>query len=89
MRRHADAWNDGSLDDDGVFAALAERTGMTVAAVEDHARACCTDLVLHPAAWRVAARAAPAPGSRHREPGDARALDRAALRPGRRCSTPS
>ena len=54
MDRHADAWNDGSLDDAGVFTALAERAGMTVDAVEVHARACCTDLVPHRAAWRIA-----------------------------------
>ena len=55
MAEHADAWNDGSLDDAGVFAALADRAGMTAAAVEAHALACCTDLAPYPTAWRVAA----------------------------------
>jgi hypothetical protein len=50
----ADGWNDGSVSDATIWAALADRAGMTAAAVEAHARACCTSIDLHPAAWRVA-----------------------------------
>ena len=54
MAEHADGWNDGSADDAEVFAALAARAGLSPDAVEAHARACCTGLVLHQVAWRVA-----------------------------------
>jgi hypothetical protein len=54
MAEHADAWNDGSLDDAAMFAALADRAGMTPDAVEAHAYACCTTVEPHPTAWRVA-----------------------------------
>jgi hypothetical protein len=54
MAEHADAWNDGSLDDTAIFAALATAARMTPAAVEAHARRCCTSIEPHPTAWRVA-----------------------------------
>jgi hypothetical protein len=54
MRDHADGWNDGSITDAAVFTALAARAGLTTADVEAHARACCTEIVLHPNAWGVA-----------------------------------
>jgi phosphoglycolate phosphatase-like HAD superfamily hydrolase len=51
---HADGWHDGSVGRAVILAALAERTGLTVAQVEQHAIECCTHLELHPTAWRVA-----------------------------------
>jgi hypothetical protein len=50
----ADDWDTGRIDERAVFAAMAERTGMTTDAVARHAAECCGSLVLHPVAWRVA-----------------------------------
>lgn len=55
MAQHADGWNDGSVSDAAIWAALAERAGMTAADVERHALECCTSIERHPTAWRVAA----------------------------------
>ena len=38
MEVHADDWNDGTIGRAEVFASLAERSGMSVADVETHAR---------------------------------------------------
>jgi phosphoglycolate phosphatase-like HAD superfamily hydrolase len=54
MAELAGGWDDGSVTDAEVFDAMAARTGLTVAAVESHARACCTGIDFHPHAWRVA-----------------------------------
>jgi hypothetical protein len=54
MAEHADGWDDGTITDAEVFAAVAARTGLTIAEVESHARACCTGIELHSHAWRVA-----------------------------------
>jgi hypothetical protein len=54
MDELADGWNDGSVDDAAIWAALAERTGMTPKEVEQHAYRCCTSIDVHPVAWRVA-----------------------------------
>jgi hypothetical protein len=54
MARHGDAWSDGSIDRAGIFAAMAERSGLPVADVERHARDCCRRLEPHITAWRVA-----------------------------------
>ncbi|MEJ7582563.1 MAG: hypothetical protein WKF43_00460 [Acidimicrobiales bacterium] len=50
----ADRWNVGAVRAPQVLAALAVRTGMTVQAVEAHARDCCRRLVLNMTAWQVA-----------------------------------
>ena len=55
MEIHADGWNDGSVSRAVILAALADRSGLTLAEVEQHARECCAQLELHPTAWRVAA----------------------------------
>jgi len=54
MSELADAWNVGDVTLDDVVAALARRTGLTVADVEAHAVDCCHRLTFHPHAWRVA-----------------------------------
>ena len=54
MDRWADRWNTGAVGMPEVFAALADRTGMTPQAVEAHARDCCRRLVFNPTAWQVA-----------------------------------
>jgi hypothetical protein len=54
MDELADGWNDGTLRDAAIWAALAERTGMTPREVEQHAYRCCTSIDLHPVTWRVA-----------------------------------
>jgi hypothetical protein len=54
MQLHADGWSDGAIGRSVVFAAVADRTGMTLADVERHAQDCCTRLELHETAWRVA-----------------------------------
>ena len=54
MATHADDWNRGAVSAHDVFAALADETGMTAAAVEVHAHACCRTLGFHEHAWRVA-----------------------------------
>ncbi|HXH57319.1 hypothetical protein [Iamia sp.] len=50
----ADRWNVGELSSEEVFADLATRTGMSTAAVAEHARECCSRLVFNRIAWRVA-----------------------------------
>ena len=64
----ADAWNVGATSSAAVYAALAERTGMGPDEVAAHAAHCCRQITFHEEAWRVAGRAAPAPGDRHGEP---------------------
>lgn len=54
MDRLADRWNIGAVGMPEVFAALADRTGMTPQAVAAHARDCCGRLVFNPTAWQVA-----------------------------------
>lgn len=54
MKLHAEGWSDGSKSRSVIFAAMADRSGMNLAAVERHARECCTRLELHETAWRVA-----------------------------------
>jgi hypothetical protein len=54
MAELADNWNVGAIRAPDVFAALADRTGMTLQAVEDHAGDCCARIVFNPTAWRVA-----------------------------------
>jgi hypothetical protein len=54
MSVHADDWNNGTVPATDVFAALANRSGMTVTEVEAHARECCRRLDFHETAWRVA-----------------------------------
>lgn len=54
MAELADAWNIGAVRLPEIYATLADRTGMSVSAVEAHARDCCDRIVFHPAAWRVA-----------------------------------
>jgi hypothetical protein len=54
MTVHAGGWNMGSTSDEEVFVALADRTGMTVEAVTDHAERCCHRLERRPVAWRTA-----------------------------------
>jgi len=54
MDHWADRWNAGEVGMREVFAALADRTGMTQHDVAAHARDCCRRLVFNPAAWRVA-----------------------------------
>jgi phosphoglycolate phosphatase-like HAD superfamily hydrolase len=55
MRSHADDWNTGRLGEAEVFAAVFERTDMTVEEVEAHVDVCCRAIAYHPVAWRVAA----------------------------------
>lgn len=55
MTDHADDWNVGRVGTDLIVEALAERSGMTVAAVRSHARRCCESITFNPVAWRVAA----------------------------------
>jgi FMN phosphatase YigB (HAD superfamily) len=54
MEVHADDWNDGTIGRAEVFASLAERSGMSVADVETHARECCARLEFYRNAWRTA-----------------------------------
>ena len=54
MDQLAERWNTGEVGMPVVFAALADRTGMTPADVEAHARDCCRRLVFNPTAWRIA-----------------------------------
>ena len=54
METLADDWNVGALGSAEVFVDLARRTGMPVDAVAKHARECCSRLIFHPNAWRVA-----------------------------------
>jgi len=50
----AERWNVGAVHAAEVFAALAERTGMTAAAVAAHARDCCARLAFNTNAWSIA-----------------------------------
>jgi hypothetical protein len=54
MSELADEWNLGTVNSAQVFEELARGTGMTVQAVEDHARRCCQQIVFHQTAWAVA-----------------------------------
>ena len=54
MDSHADRWDLGAVRWAEVTGALAERTGMSAAAVAAHARRCCQELSFNDAAWRVA-----------------------------------
>jgi hypothetical protein len=54
MADSADDWNVGRVRSEEIFAALADRTGMTRKEVEAHARACCERIVFNATAWRVA-----------------------------------
>jgi FMN phosphatase YigB (HAD superfamily) len=54
MTDHADDWNVGRVGSAEIFAALAERSGMSADAVRSHARSCCERLVFNETAWRVA-----------------------------------
>ncbi len=53
MAEHADEWNVGRIGTDQVFAALAERSGMTDFAVISHARRCCESIEFNETAWRL------------------------------------
>ena len=55
MAARSTDWDTGRAREDVVFAAMAERTGMTVDHVEAHADVCCRSLIFHPLAWQVAA----------------------------------
>lgn len=50
----ADGWDTGEVTSAEVFAAMAERTGMSRREVADHARECCRRIELRRAAWRYA-----------------------------------
>jgi phosphoglycolate phosphatase-like HAD superfamily hydrolase len=50
----ADDWDAGRLRERAVFEALAERTGLGVDEVEQHAATCCNAIEYHSGAWRVA-----------------------------------
>jgi FMN phosphatase YigB (HAD superfamily) len=54
MAGHADDWNTGGIGADEIFSALADRGGMTAAAVRAHARHCCETITFNETAWRVA-----------------------------------
>jgi phosphoglycolate phosphatase-like HAD superfamily hydrolase len=54
MGDHADDWNVGQVGSTEMFGALAERSGMSAAAVKSHARGCCERLLFNETAWRVA-----------------------------------
>jgi hypothetical protein len=54
MAELADDWNVGAARSPEIFAALADRTGMTLQDVEAHARDCCQRIVFNTSAWRVA-----------------------------------
>lgn len=54
MAELADAWNVGAVRSPEIFAAHADRTGMSPAAVKAHARDCCERIVFNATAWRVA-----------------------------------
>jgi FMN phosphatase YigB (HAD superfamily) len=54
MAELADAWNVGTVRSPEVFAALAERTGMSAPDVEAHARNCCQRIAFNATTWRVA-----------------------------------
>ena len=54
MAEVADDWDTGAACAQQVFAGLADRTGMTPAQVEAHARECCRQVEVHPNARRVA-----------------------------------
>lgn len=54
MSDHADNWNVGRVGRTEIFAALAERSGMSADAVKSHAARCCKLLSFNETAWRVA-----------------------------------
>lgn len=54
MGDHADDWNVGRVGRAEVFGAIAERSGMSAAAVKSHARTCCERLLFNETAWRLA-----------------------------------
>jgi hypothetical protein len=54
MASQADGWNDGTIGAAEIFAAVADRSGMTIADVEAHARDCCGQLEFNVTALRVA-----------------------------------
>lgn len=54
MAELADAWNIGAVAASEVYAALAARTGMSPAAVAEHARTCCQRIAFTTNAWHVA-----------------------------------
>lgn len=54
MAEVAEDWEVGRASCGDVFDSLASRTGMTIGAIEAHARECCRQLVFNPTAWRVA-----------------------------------
>lgn len=56
MADHADDWNIGRVGADEIFGALADRSGMTAAAVRSHARRCCESIAFNETAWRVASK---------------------------------
>ena len=54
MADHADDWNVGRVGRAEVFGSIAERSGMSAAAVKSHARTCCERLLFNETAWRLA-----------------------------------
>ena len=54
MGDHADDWNVGRVGRAEVFGSIAERSGMSAAAVKSHARTCCERLLFNETAWRLA-----------------------------------
>ena len=54
MASFAERWNVGAVRAPEVFAALAERTGMTAAAVAAHARECCARIAFNANVWSIA-----------------------------------
>jgi len=54
MAARADSWNNGDITALTVYQDLSELTGLTLEAVESHARDCCQRLIFHETAWRVA-----------------------------------
>lgn len=54
MGDHADDWNVGRVGRAEVFGAIAERSGMSAAAMKSHARTCCERLLFNETAWRLA-----------------------------------
>jgi FMN phosphatase YigB (HAD superfamily) len=54
MADHADDWNTGRVRTEEIFGVLADRSGMSAAAVGAHARRCCESIAFNETAWRVA-----------------------------------
>lgn len=54
MHSLATDWEVGAITSRDVFSALADRTQLATSTIEAHAETCCSQLILHEAAWTIA-----------------------------------